>query len=66
VKEAKQGRVDTQVDPYIAESFSIGVTMLEAALLRSSMDLYTEKKNCFSYSLLEKVLKEFKNLNFTK
>ena len=54
VEDSKQGKTNQSRDKYLCEAFTIGVTILEAGLLRGSEDLYDAKKKIFNADELKR------------
>ena len=57
---------ESYVDNYKAESFSIGVTLLEAALMRDMSRLYNPYTKTFDAARLDEHLKDWWILKFEK
>lgn len=65
LKDIQFGKTFPTVDPIIAESFSIGLTSLDAATLSNSNPLYL-KNNKFDYRKLESRLVELKHVGYSE
>ena len=64
IEGTKEGKTETFIDKYKAESFSIGLTVLETALLDRCSILYDPKSNIFDREELRKLLKKWWELSY--
>ena len=64
VKDIQFGKMKDQNDPLTVESFSIGLTVLDAALLVSSEKFY-EKSGVFGFDQLKQSLRLLTQNNYS-
>ena len=59
-----EGKLEMFIDKYLAESFSVGLTVLEVSSLEPCDTLYNPKENSFNRHELTRKLKDWWNLTF--
>lgn len=66
VEGTNEGKLEMFIDKYVAESFSVGLTVLEAASLEPCAPLYNPKENSFDRHQLTKKVKDWWALTFVE
>lgn len=66
MQSIREGDTESYIDKYVAESFSIGITLLEAGIMQDISPVYNQYTFVFDENRLEIYLKDWWNLVYQK